>query len=359
MIEMNPNLPRTFGDLELHIDDVDYVIETDYEIPTLPDIEPNEKDLLIGQFIADQINDGDCIQLGIGGIPNAVAASLMDKKDLGIHTEMMTTGMMKLMKAGVVNGKRKNVNRGKAVCTFALGSKELYDFIDDNPSIVIKDGYWVNDPWVIGQNDNQVSINTTIEVDLTGQCASESIGPVQYSGTGGQADTAIGAQRSKNGRSYIALYSTANVKNKETGERSPISKIVPMLKQGAAVTLSRSDVDHVVTEYGIAKLRGASVRERTKRLIAIAHPDFREGLRQEAIRLGYITENDKIPGGVLKSSSRISDNPKVIMARYKPSILREINPTTPPKIIPTTIMATTMSTKGIGIGINLSIFPAM
>lgn len=298
IIEINPNLPRTFGDVELHINDVDYLIETDYEIPTLPDIEPNEMDLIIGKYIAGYIQDGDCIQLGIGGIPNAVAASLMDKKDLGIHTEMMTTGMMKLMKAGVVNGKAKNFNRGKVVCTFALGSKELYDFIDDNPSVIIKDGYWVNDPYVIGLNDNQISINTTIEVDLTGQCASESIGPVQYSGTGGQADTAIGAQRSKNGKSFIALYSTANVKDKVTGERQPISKIVPMLKQGAAVTLSRSDVDNVVTEYGVARLRGASVRERAKRLIGIAHPDFREALRMEAIKLGYITEADHIHGGV-------------------------------------------------------------
>lgn len=288
ILEINPKLPRTFGDVELHIDDVDYMIEVDYDIPELPDVAPSEKDLAIGRHIADYINDGDCLQLGIGGIPNAVAAALHDKKDLGIHTEMLTTGMMHLIKQGVVTGKRKNYNKGKVVCTFALGSRELYDFMDDNPSIEIKDGHVVNDPYIIGLNDNQVSINTTIEVDLTGQCASESIGTVQYSGTGGQADTAIGAQRSKNGRSFIALYSTATVRNKVTGEPETISKIVPMLKPGAAVSLSRNDVDYVVTEYGVAALRGTSIQERVYRLIAIAHPDFRDELLAKARNIGYI-----------------------------------------------------------------------
>ena len=288
ILEINPNLPRTFGDVELHVDDIDYMLEVDYEIPTLPDVEPNALDLQIGANIAAYIQDGDCIQLGIGGIPNAVAASLMDKKDLGIHTEMLTTGMMKLVKAGVVTGKNKNLHKGKMVATFALGTKELYDFIDGNPAVMILDGNYVNDPCVIGLNDHQISINTTIEVDLTGQCASESIGHVQFSGTGGQADTAIGAQRSVGGKSFIALYSTANVMNHATGVRERISKIVPTLKKGAAVTLSRNDVDYVVTEYGVASLKGTSIRERVNRLIAIAHPDFREELRKEAIELGYV-----------------------------------------------------------------------
>lgn len=290
ILEINPNFPRTFGDVEVHIDDIDYLIETNYEVPELPDLEPNEKDLMIGKYIAEKINDGDCIQLGIGGIPNAVAASLVNKKDLGIHTEMFTTGMMKLVKAGAVNGKKKNFYKGKHVAAFALGTKELYDFINDNPSVVIMDGHWTNDPYVIGQNDNQVSINTTIEVDLTGQCASESLGPIQFSGTGGQADTAIGAQRSKNGRSFIALYSTANVKNNETGEREEISKIVPFLKPGAAVSLSRNDVDYVVTEYGIASLKGTTIEERVERLIAIAHPKFRDELKNKALEYGIVAE---------------------------------------------------------------------
>lgn len=288
ILEINPNLPRTFGDMALHVDDIDYMIEVNYEIPTLPDTDPNEKDQKIGQYIADYIKDGDCIQLGIGGIPNAVADALMDKKDLGIHTEMMTSGMMKLAKAGVITGKKKNFYQNKIVCTFALGTKELYEFMDDNPSILIKDGHWVNDPYIIGLNDNQISINTTIEIDLTGQCASESLGTVQYSGTGGQADTAIGAQRSKNGKSFIALYSTANVYSEEKGERVEISKIVPMLKPGAAVTLSRNDVDYVVTEYGVAKLRGTNLRERVNRLISIAHPKFRNALKAQAINMNYI-----------------------------------------------------------------------
>lgn len=288
ILEINPNLPRTFGDVEVHVDNIDYMIKVDYKVPELPDATPNEKDLKIGSFIADRINDGDCIQLGIGGIPNAVAESLFNKKDLGIHTEMFTTGMMKLIKAGVITGKNKNFNKGKHVAAFALGTQELYDFIDDNPSIMISDGHWVNDPYVIGLNDNQVSINTTLEIDLTGQCASESLGSVQFSGTGGQADTVIGAQRAKNGRSFMALYSTAMVKNPETGEREEVSKIVPQLKPGAAVSLSRNDVDFVVTEYGVAALRGTTIKERVERLIAIAHPKFRDELYKEAIELGII-----------------------------------------------------------------------
>ena len=290
ILEINPKLPRTFGDMEIHVDEIDYLIKVNYDVPTLPDVEPNEKDMIIGKLIAEYISDGDCLQLGIGGIPNAVTAALLTKKDLGVHTEMLTTGMMKLAKAGVINGSKKNLYKGKMVCTFALGTRELYEFMDDNPSIVVRDGNWVNDPYVIGLNDNQISINTTIEVDLTGQCASESIGTTQYSGTGGQADTAIGAQRSKDGKSFIALYSTTFIKDKLTGERKEISKIVPMLNRGAAVSLSRNDVDYVVTEYGVAALRGTSVQERVLKLIDIAHPKFRNHLLSEAQKIGYIKD---------------------------------------------------------------------
>ena len=288
ILECNPNAPRTFGDVQLHVSDIDYLVECDYPMPELADAEPNEKDMVIGKLIADMINDGDCIQLGIGGIPNAVAASLMDKKDLGVHTEMLTSGMVKLAKAGVITGKCKQNNPGKMVAVFAMGTKELYDFIDDNPAVAIMDGAYVNDPYVIAQNDNQISINSTIEIDLFGQCCSESIGHVQFSGTGGQADTAIGAQMSKNGRSVIALYSTAMVKNKATGERVETSKIVPLLKAGAAVSLSRNDVDWLVTEYGAVCLRGTSMAERAKLIISVAHPNFREELTQEAIKLGIL-----------------------------------------------------------------------
>ncbi len=290
MLEINPNVPRTHGDLEVHMRDIDYLLQTDYPLPEIPDAPPNDKDLAIGRLIASHIEDGDCIQLGIGGIPNAVAASLGEKRNLSIHTEMFTTGMMKLMQQGVVTNDKKTLHRGKAVCCFALGTRELYEFIDDNPAVWVLDGAYVNDPAVIGQNDNQVSINTTLEVDLTGQCCSESIGPLQYSGTGGQTDTAVGAQRAKNGRSFIALYSTAFVTNPLTKVKEEISKIVSMLKPGAIVSLSRNDVDFVVTEYGVVALRGTTVRERARRLIEIAHPKFRAQLRQEAAALGFLAE---------------------------------------------------------------------
>jgi acyl-CoA hydrolase len=288
ILEINPQFPRTLGDLEVHESDIDYFVKVDYEPPILPDTEPNEKDIKIGQHIADLIHDGDTIQLGIGGIPNAVANALMDKKDLGVHTEMLTTGFMKLVKNGVVNNKKKTLHKGKLVAAFALGTKELYDFIDNNPAVMLLDGNYVNDPCIIGQNDNQVSINTTIEVDLTGQCCSESIGTRHFSGTGGQTDTATGAQRAKNGRSFIALYSTTKVRNHATGERVEVSKIVPTLKPGAAVSLTRNDVDYIVTEYGAVRLRGTSIQERVELLISVAHPKFREELRQAAKDIGYI-----------------------------------------------------------------------
>ncbi|MBN2878459.1 MAG: acetyl-CoA hydrolase/transferase family protein [Clostridia bacterium] len=290
ILEINPNFPRTFGDIQVHVKDIDYLVECDYEPLALPDPVMNDKDRKIGKYIADLVDDGSCLQLGIGGIPNAVAEALIDKKDLGVHTEMFSDGMMKLYQAGAITGKYKNMDKGKMIATFAMGSKELYEFLDDNPAVEFYDGYYTNDPYVIAQNDNQISINTTLEVDLTGQCASESLGSVQFSGTGGQSDTAVGAQMSKGGKSFIALYSTAMVRNPETGEKEEISKIVGQLKVGAAVSLSRNDVDYVVTEYGVAALRGTGVTERVERLIAIAHPKFRDELRAAALELGMIYE---------------------------------------------------------------------
>ena len=287
ILEINPNMPYTFGDVQVHVNDVDYMIPVDYLPPVMPDAPFSEKDEIIGKYIADMVPDGSCIQLGIGGIPNAVADALKTKNDLGIHTEMLTTGMMKLAKMGVITGKCKQVEKGKIVTTFAMGTPELYEFMDMNPSIAIMDGAWTNDPYVIARNDNMVSINTTLEVDLTGQCASESLGSKQFSGTGGQADTAIGAQMSKNGKSIIALYSTAMVKGAD-GERREVSKIVPQLMLGATVSLSRNDVDRVVTEYGVAELRGTSIRQRVERLIAIAHPKFRDELWEQAYDIGIV-----------------------------------------------------------------------
>lgn len=287
ILEISPNIPRFLGDTSLHLSEVTHLIECDYYLPETADVPSNDKDRQIGQYIAERIDDGDCLQIGIGGIPNAVCEFLAHKKHLGIHTEMMTTGIMRLMREGSVDNSRKQADIGQSVCCFALGTQEMYDFCDNNPQVIIRPGCEVNDPYVIARNDNQVSINTTIEIDLTGQCCSESIGPMQYSGTGGQSDTAIGAQNSKNGRSFIALYSTAMVKNPQTGEREEISKIVPTLKQGAAVSLSRNDVDYVVTEYGCVRLKGLSVQRRCEELISIAHPKFRESLRRQAHDLKY------------------------------------------------------------------------
>lgn len=274
IFEVNERHPRTYGDTFVHIKDVDYLYESNRPIPELPVVEPTEKDMVIGGYISELVDDGSTIQLGIGGIPNAVAKSLINKKDLGIHTEMFTDGMVDLYEAGVITNKKKSIHKGKAVTTFALGSKRLYDFLDDNPGIEFHRGAYTNDPYVVGQNYKMVSINTSLQIDLTGQVCSEALGHVQYSGTGGQADTAIGSQMSPGGKSIIALYSTA--------KNDTISTIVPLLTEGAAVSLSRNDVDYVVTEYGVAPLKGREIRQRVKNLIAIAHPDFRKELEEKA-----------------------------------------------------------------------------
>jgi len=278
IVEVNPQMPRTFGDSTIHISEIDVLVEVDYPAFALPHVPFNEKDSSIAGFISERIGDGSTIQLGIGGVPNALAVGLKTKKHLGIHTEMLTDNMVDLFECGAADNSMKTLCRHKTVGTFAMGSQRLYDFIDNNASVLMKNGTWTNDPNVVGQNYKMQSINTAIEVDLFGQCASEAIGPIQFSGSGGQADTAIGAQRSDGGHSFICLYSTASVKNKE-GERQTVSKIVPMLKEGSVVTLGRNDVDYVVTEFGIVNLRGRNLKERAERLISIAHPDFREELR--------------------------------------------------------------------------------
>ena len=287
ILEANPNFPFTSGDLIVPMEKVDYLIAADYPVPVIPDVPSSDKDRIIGRTIAEFVPDGACIQLGIGGIPNAVAEFLKEKNDLGVHTEMITSKMVELMQMGVINNKYKQICTGKMVATFALGNQAVYDYMDHNPNVELRDGAWVNDPYVIAQNDNQISINTSLEVDLTGQCASESIGSRQFSGTGGQSDTAIGAQMSKNGRSIIALYSTAMVKGPD-GERREVSKIVPQLQAGAAVSLSRNDVDLVITEYGVADLRGTNIRERVESLIQIAHPKFRDTLWDQAVEVGIL-----------------------------------------------------------------------
>jgi len=278
IMEVNPRLPHVWGDTELSIDQIDYIVEVDRPIPVLPDSPVSKTDEIIGEYVASLVNDGDTIQLGIGGIPNAVAKAFHNKKDLGVHTEMITTGMAELAEAGIITGRKKNLHPGKIVGTFALGSQKLYGFLDNNPSVVLLRGDYVNNPFVIAKNNNMVSINTALQVDLTGQVCSESIGHLQYSGSGGQNDTAEGAIHAVNGRSIIALYSTA--------KNGTVSTIQPFLSPGAIVTLSRNNVDYVVTEYGIAPLKARTVRERVDNLIAIAHPDFRAELRQAAEKYG-------------------------------------------------------------------------
>ncbi len=276
IMEVNPRLPNVGGDTELPIDDIDYIVEVDRPVPILPVAPFTENDQTIGNYVATLVNDGDTIQLGIGSIPNAVASAFMNKQDLGIHTEMITSSMAELVMAGVVTGKKKTLHKGKLIGNFALGTQELYDFLDNNPSVQLLRGEYVNNPFVIAQNDNMVSINTGLQVDLTGQICSESIGLRSWSGTGGQNDTAEGAIHAKNGRSIIALNSTA--------KNGTISTIQPWLTPGAAVTLSRNNIDYIVTEYGIAPMKARTIRERVENLIAVAHPDFRQSLRQDAIK---------------------------------------------------------------------------
>ena len=282
ILEVNPRLPRTFGDTQVHVSAVDYFVEHDQEVPTLPAPQPNPTDLAIGAHIAELVADGSTIQLGIGGIPNAAAMALKDKKDLGVHTEMLVDSMMELYELGVITNAKKALKPGKFITTFAMGSRKFYDWLDDNLAVEFERGRWVNNPAVVAQNSQMVSINTCISVDFTGQVASESIGPNQYSGTGGQSDTAQGAVAGFDGlgKSIIACYSTAR--------NGTVSTITPMLAEGSAVTLHRSHVDHVVTEHGVARLRGRTVRERTQALISVAHPDFRDELRSKAKALGYL-----------------------------------------------------------------------
>ena len=274
ILEVNPNLPQTNGDVEIHISDVDYLYESNEPIVAFEEGAPGEVDMKIGKYVADLVPDGATIQLGIGNIPNAAAMYFMEKNDLGIHTEMITSSMAKLAEAGVVNGKKKTLHRGKIIGNFALGSQELYDFIDQNPAVWLMRGSYTNDPYVIAQNDNMISINSAIQVDMMGQICSESMGPIQYTGTGGAADFAIGANHAKGGKAIIAIRSTA--------KKGTISTIQPILTPGSIVSISRNDIDYIVTEYGIAKMRGVPVSGRVENLINIAHPDFRDMLRAGA-----------------------------------------------------------------------------
>lgn len=283
LAEVNEYMPRTYGDNYFHISELAAVVENNIPLVALPDIPITEKDDLIGQYIAERVPDGACLQLGIGSIPNAVAKHLRNKKELGIHSEMLCDTMIDLYEHGVITGTRKQLHPRKWIACFAFGSQRLYDFMTENPMVEMHNSEYVNDPYNIGLNDNVVSINSTLEVDLTGQCASEAIANRQYSGAGGQMDFIEGAWRSKGGQAFLALYSTYT---DSKGEMH--SRIVPTLALGSMVTTTRNDVQYVVTEYGVARLKGFDLRRRVKALISIAHPDFRDWLKSEAQRLKYI-----------------------------------------------------------------------
>ncbi|MBU5438097.1 4-hydroxybutyrate CoA-transferase [Tissierella sp. MSJ-40] len=271
--QINPNMPRTMGDSFIHLSDIDYIVEASADIPELKPPKITDVERSIGEYCASLIEDGSTLQLGIGAIPDAVLLFLKDKKDLGIHSEMISDGVVELYEAGVITNKMKTLHKDKMVVTFIMGTKRLYDFVNNNPNIEMHPVDYVNDPIVIMKNYKMVSINSCIQVDLMGQVVSDTVGKKQFSGVGGQVDFVRGVNMSDNGKSIIAMPSTA--------AKGTVSRIVSIIDEGAAVTTSRNDVQYIVTEYGIANLKGKTLRERGRALINIAHPDFREYLIRE------------------------------------------------------------------------------
>ena len=279
ILEINPRLPRVRGALEINIADVTRLTEVNYPINTIPDLDPSPEEIAVAKNVRSLMRDGDCIQIGIGSLPNAIANEMWDLRDLGLHTEMATTTIGKLIDGGVINGQRKNFKHGQHLFIFAGGTPELYKTLGENEACRIVPASYCADPVHIMRNDNVVSINTCVEMDLTGNICSESIGPRIISGSGGAFDYVYGALHSRGGRSIMAF--TAKTKK-------GVSKITPMLAQGAGVTIPRNYADYIVTEYGIAHLRARSVKERTLALISIAHPDVRDELTYQAKKLFYI-----------------------------------------------------------------------
>ncbi|MCI0531626.1 MAG: 4-hydroxybutyrate CoA-transferase, partial [candidate division Zixibacteria bacterium] len=272
--QLNPNMPRVLGDSFIPAQKVHHFVECDHPLFELPRVRMSPAHEEIGRNVASLIDDGSTLQLGIGGIPDAILSFLKDKKHLGVHSEMFSDGMVELVESGVVTNEKKSLHAGKMVASFVLGTRPLFDFIDDNPVVEFHPTEYVNDPFIISQNDRMVSVNSAIQVDLTGQVCSDSIGEKIYSGFGGQVDFIRGASRAKEGKAIIALLSTA--------QNGQISKITPYLDQGAGVVTSRADVHYIVTEFGIADLHGKTLRERAKSLIKIAHPKFKDRLEESA-----------------------------------------------------------------------------
>jgi acetyl-CoA hydrolase len=283
--EVNEQMPRTLGDSFIHVSRLHHIIPVNYPISELLMAEEGDPVIIekIAGCIADLIPDGATMQMGIGAIPDAVLKYLFHKKDLGIHTELFAEGVIDLVEAGVLTNARKSIHTGKIVAGFILGTQRLYNWVDDNPLIELHRTEYVNDPFVIAQNDRMVAINSAIEVDLTGQVCADSIGPKLYSGVGGQLDFIYGASRSKGGVPIIAMPSTSVLR-----DGTVLSKITPMLKQGAGVVTTRNHVRFVVTEFGVAELYSKTIRQRAQALINIAHPDFRDELTRQAKALNYL-----------------------------------------------------------------------
>jgi 4-hydroxybutyrate CoA-transferase len=276
--EANPNMPKTHGDSFVSLSEIHFFVEVKESITELKSGHLTEVEKNIGRYVAELIDDGSCLQLGIGGIPDAVLIYLTGFKDLGVHSEMISDGVKILVEKGVITGRKKTIHKGKIIVTFLMGSRAFYDWVDDNPLIEMHPVDYTNDPLVIARNKKMIAINSALEVDLLGQICADTLGPKQFTGVGGQLDFVRGARMSEGGKAIIALPSTAG----------DVSRIVPTLKIGAAVTTSRNDVDYVVTEYGIAALRGKTVRERMKALINIADPAEREGLMKAAFAIYHI-----------------------------------------------------------------------
>jgi 4-hydroxybutyrate CoA-transferase len=278
--EVNRQMPRTLGDSFIHVSRLTHVVETDYPLPEAPQGDSSPANMRIGEHIAEMIPNGATLQMGIGSIPDAVLRNLHTHKDLGIHTELFSDGVVSLFEMGIINCSRKSFHPGKMIAGFLFGSEQLYRFVDNNPIVELHPTEYVNDPFNIAMNDNMVAINAALQVDLTGQVCADSIGPVFYSGVGGQLDFIRGASRSKGGLPIIALPSTA--------KNDTISRIAPLLTEGSGVTTTRNDVHFIVTEYGVASLYGKTIRQRARELINIAHPNFRDELTHAALKLGYL-----------------------------------------------------------------------
>jgi acyl-CoA hydrolase len=280
VLEVNPNVPFAYGNCHVHISQVAALVESSEPVMEvgLPKIGPVQE--AIGKYVADMIDDGSTLQIGYGGIPDAVVMQLTSKHDLGIHTEMIGDGILTLLESGAVTNRKKTYMPGKMIATFALGSKKLYQLMDRNPALEIHPVDFTNDPYLAAKNDKLMAINATLQIDLLGQCGSESLGPLPYSGTGGQVDFVRAANRSNGGKAFIVLPSTA--------KDDTISRIVPTLTPGTHVTTGKNDINYVVSEYGVAQLRGKSAKQRVQEMISIAHPDFRAELRAAAQQMHLI-----------------------------------------------------------------------